>query len=507
MLFKKERPMIDSKTHSHLNTFSRPEKVIAEVLHSLFKDHSGPVFIAVGGPGGSAKTTFSEKLASLVPEGAVLSLDNYKKTRRERFELGVWGPHPEANRIDLLIEHLKKLRDGKPVEVPLYDLETGEFNDTVPYSPVRFNIIEGEISTCVQIKDMIDFSIFIDSDLKTQLKTRLNRDMRERGHSYGKAITNFLKSNIQEFEQFGAQSKSWADVHLFCDNDYNLVLEAVDNRYLPLFESVICQMNQIGIEGLIVPLPTPFNEDGTICRKAMIDHLKWLYANGVCRVLVSGTTGEFFSMTSDERIELLDIAREHFPGMIMFQAGADSLVSTVKLVKRAVRHGADTIMVLPPYYFSGAPQSGLVQYFKSVSDICQVPMVLYNFPRHTGNSITSEILAQVPHSAIKDSSVQCELIPFTPCYLIGSSTNIVDPIRMGAKGFVSAMANCFPSLYVQLERTLKSSDFAASLEIQKEIVTKKELFKGKLEILQLKKILSKTIDGYPERGRIPLTVF
>ncbi len=499
--------MIDSKTHSILNTFSRPEKVIAEVLCSLYKDHSGPVIIAVGGPGGSAKTTFSEKLASLVPEAAIISLDNYKKTRKQRFELGVWGPHPEANRIDLLIEHLKELRDGKTIEVPLYDLQTGEFNDTVPYSPVRFNIIEGEISTCDQLKDLIDFSIFIDSDLKTQLKTRLNRDMRERGHSYEKAITNFLKSNIQEFEQFGAQSKSWSDVHLFCDNDYNLVLEAVDNRYLPLFESVIHQKRQIAIEGLIVPLPTPFNADDTICRKAMVDHLKWLYANGIYRVLVSGTTGEFFSMTSDERIELLDIAREHFPGMVMFQAGTESLISTVKLVKRAVRHGADAIMVLPPYYFSGAPQSGLVQYFKSVADICQVPMVLYNFPKHTGNSITSEILTQVPHSAIKDSSAQCELIPFTPCYLIGSSTRIVEPMRMGAKGFVSAIANCFPSLYVQLEKALKSSDFTAALQIQKEIVSKKALFEGKLEILQLKKILSKTIDGYPERGRVPLTGF
>lgn len=499
--------MIGNKTHSALNTFCRPEKVIAEVLNSFFKDHSEPVFIAVGGPGGSAKTTFSTKLASLLPEASILNLDNYKKTRKQRIELGLWGPHPQANRIDLVIEHLKELRAGNTIGVPLYDLESGEYPETTSFSPVRFNIIEGEISTCAQLRDMIDFSIFIDSDLKTQLKTRLGRDMRERGHSCEKAVTNFLKSNIQEFGQYGAQSKSWADVHIYCDGDYNLVLEAVDNKYLRLFDSVIGKMKQTVIEGLIVPLPTPFNEDDTICRKAMIDHLKWLYANGVCRILISGTTGEFFSMTSDERIELLDIAKEHFPGMVMFQAGTESLVSTVKLVKRAVRHGADIIMVLPPYYFSGAPQSGLVQYFKAVADICQVPLVLYNFPKHSGNPITSDILTQVPHSAIKDSSVQYELIPFTPCYLVGSSSKIVEPMRMGAKGFVSALANCFPSLYVQLERSLKESDFTAAIEIQKEIVSKKALFEAKLEILQLKKILSTMIEGYPEKGRIPLTGF
>ncbi len=499
--------MTENKTHSVLNTFCKPERVIAEVLNCFFKDRCEPVFVAVGGPGGSAKTTFSTKLASLLPDASIINLDNYKKPRKQRIELGLWGPHPDANRIDLVIEHLRELRAGNSIEVPIYDLESGEFPYTASYSPDSFNIMEGEIATCAQLKDMIDFSIFIDSDLKTQLKTRLGRDMRERGHSYEKAVTNFLKSNIQEFGQYGAQGKSWADVHIYCDDDYNLVLEAVNNKYLRLFNSVISKMKQIEMGGLIVPLPTPFNEDDTICRKAVIDHLKWLYANGVCRILVSGTTGEFFSLTSDERIELLDIAREHFPGMIMFQAGTDGLASTLKMVKRAVRHGADIIMVLPPYYYYSAPESGLVQYFKSVADICQVPLVLYNFPKHTGNPITSDILAKVPHSAIKDSSNQYELIPFTPCYLVGSSSKIVEPIRMGAKGFVSALANCFPLLYVQLEKALKESDFTAALQIQNEIVSKKALFESKLEILQIKKILSTMIKGYPEKGRIPLTAF
>ncbi len=499
--------MIDNKTHNPINTFSRPEKVIAAAITNLFKDRSGKIFISVGGPGGCAKTTFSAKLASLLPEAAILTLDNYKKTRKQRAELGLWGPHPQANRIDLAIEHIKELRAGNSIEAPLYDLETGEYPDTIQYNPVRFNIIEGEIATFEHFRELFDFSIFIDSDLKTQLKTRLGRDMVERGHSCEKAITNFLKSNIQEFEQYGAGTKSRADVHIYCDDDYNLVLESIDNRYMYLFEAIIGQMKQTVIEGLIVPLPTPFNEDETICRKALIDHLKWLYANGVCRVLVSGTTGEFFSLGYDERIELLDIVREHFPGMVMFQAGTESLGSTVKLVQKAVRHGADVIMVLPPYYFSGAPKSGLVQYFKSVAEICQVPMVLYNFPKHTGNPVTSEVLTQVAHSAIKDSSAQCELIPFTPCYLIGSSSKIVEPMRMGAKGFVSSMANCFPSIYVQLERSLEMSEFTAALEIQKEIVSKKALFEGKVEILQLKKILSSIIEGYPERGRIPLVSF
>jgi 4-hydroxy-tetrahydrodipicolinate synthase len=495
---------IPKKTHVALNTYYSPEKVIASVLIQYYNDSTKPVYVAVGGPGGSGKTTFAQKLASLLPDAAVLSLDNYKKSRKQRAEMGIWGPHPAANRLDLIVEHLIKLRAGNSVEVPIYDLESGDSPNTYTYRSVRFNIIEGEISTSSQIRDLIDFSIFIDSDFKTQLKTRLGRDMRERGHSYEKAVTNFLKSNIQEFQEYGAESKMWSDVHIYCHDDYNLVLEAVDNKYLKFFQSVAQELKQISIEGLIVPVTTPFDQDETICRKALIDHLEWLSLHGVSRILVSGTTGEFFSLTVDERIELLDIAREYFPGMIMFQAGCDSLTSTTDLVKRAVRHGADVIMVLPPYYFANAPEQGLVHYFRAVADVCQVPLVLYNFPKHTGNPITSNILSQVPHTAVKDSSPECELIPFTPCFLIGSSTRIVQPVQMGAKGFVSAIANCFPTLYVELEACLKSSDFERATEIQKELASKKSQFDGKLEIVQIKKFLASTVDGYPERVRLPL---
>jgi hypothetical protein len=58
-----------------------------------------------------------------------------------------------------------------------------------------------------------------------------------------------------------------------------------------------------------------------------------------------------------------------------------------------------------------------------------------------------------------------------------------------------------------LEKSTEKSDFTAALQIQNEIVSKKALFESKLEILQIKKILSTMIKGYPEKGRIPLTAF
>jgi len=205
----------------------KPEEIIAEVLLSFFQDKSTPVIIAVGGPGGTGKSTFCNTLKKILPDSDVLELDNYKKTRKERRELKVYGPHPDANRIDLIVEHLQILRSGRAIDSPVYNRVSGETDTTVLFSPRRFILLDGEISTYAQFRQYVDFSIFIDSDLRTQLYTRMSRDVQSRGSSRETAISTFLNSNIKEFTLYGAQSKSWADIHLYSNEDYSLQFEAV----------------------------------------------------------------------------------------------------------------------------------------------------------------------------------------------------------------------------------------------------------------------------------------
>ena len=205
----------------------KPEKIIAEILLSFFQDKSSPVIAAVGGPGGTGKSTFCESLKNLLPDCDVLELDNYKKSRKERRELKVYGPHPDANRIDLIVEHLRILHSGGTIDSPVYNRVSGETDTTIRFSPRRFILLDGEISTYAQFRQYVDFSIFIDSDLKTQLCTRMSRDVQSRGSSRETAISTFLNSNIKEFTLYGAPSKSWADIHLYCNEDYSLQFETV----------------------------------------------------------------------------------------------------------------------------------------------------------------------------------------------------------------------------------------------------------------------------------------
>ncbi|MDT8286088.1 MAG: hypothetical protein RQ748_03170 [Elusimicrobiales bacterium] len=206
--------------------------LIARALLKKFPGPGRPVVVAVGGPGGIGKSTFAARLKDLLKDAAVMRLDDYKTSREHRRGRGLHGPHPEANRLALVRAHLQTLRLGEPVIKPVYCRRRGGDGGTETVSPARFVIAEGEISTYRDFHDLVDFSVFIDSHWTTQLKTRINRDIKERGYSPERAIEAFLQSNLREFASHGAESKNWADVHVHCSEDYGLLIDAVCSRSL-----------------------------------------------------------------------------------------------------------------------------------------------------------------------------------------------------------------------------------------------------------------------------------
>jgi uridine kinase len=209
-----------------------PEDVIAIALKVKFNDMPRPVLVAVGGPGGIGKTTFAERLAKKLATAVVLTLDDYKKSRRQRRQKKIYGPHPEANDMKLILEHLKRLRHGEEIDKPIYCRQKGESHLSERFLPAKFIIVEGEISTYKEFYQLMDFSLFIDSHWKTQLNTRIKRDIEERGYTPEKAIASFLYSNLREFAEYGKESRNWADVHIHCDEDYQLVIDAVCSKSL-----------------------------------------------------------------------------------------------------------------------------------------------------------------------------------------------------------------------------------------------------------------------------------
>jgi dihydrodipicolinate synthase/N-acetylneuraminate lyase len=131
-------------------------------------------------------------------------------------------------------------------------------------------------------------------------------------------------------------------------------------------------------------------------------------------------------------------------------------------------------------------------------------MVIYNFPRHTGNAVTPDILRRVRHIAVKDSAQDASLISATPCYLAGTSRRMASAVAAGAKGFVSALASCMPMLYVELEKALAEGDMERALATQDEIGVRAETLGTGNEISCIKRDLAKQLEYYPMNVRLPL---
>ncbi|MFP4681418.1 MAG: dihydrodipicolinate synthase family protein [Chitinispirillaceae bacterium] len=478
------------------------EHTIARLLSQKFSEQKIPALIAVGGPGGTGKSSFCKRLQTKLKACSILTLDDYKFPRKVRQKSGLFGAHPDANDCALVRTHLAALRNGHSIDKPVYDSVTGTTAQTETFRPRSIILLDGEISTYEQWRDLVDFSIFIDSDWRTQLATRITRDIDIRRYTPQKAIRTFLQSNIEEFGEFGKQSKTWADVVLYCRNDYCLQIESVSESLKPLLkESVYAPLTDL--TGMVVAVPTPFDHEGNVDQHHFLKHLDFLKEHGISKILINGTTGEFFSLDSQERADLARTARKNWNGFLCIQTGGAGLGSTLEQIQSAQDSGADALLVPPPFYVPDIPADELIEYFTQIRKSCTIPLILYNH-HFTKNILTSDVLSSVEHFALKDSTGDFPLMDSTPRYFTGKDRLIRESIQKGAKGFVSGYAGILPEYYKEFESALTKDDLEEITSKQDKILHISELFSGPQQISAIKYALSRTVPGYPKHVRTPL---
>ncbi|MFP4014467.1 MAG: dihydrodipicolinate synthase family protein [Chitinispirillaceae bacterium] len=479
------------------------EKAVAQILSRRFDGHAGPVLIAVGGPGGTGKSSFCKRLRKQISDCAVLTLDDYKLPRKVRQESNLFGAHPDANDCALVRRHLTALRNGSPVEKPVYDSVDGTTDQTESFFPRRIVLLDGEISTYEQFRDLVDFSIFIDSDWRTQLATRLSRDIEVRRYTPEKAIRTFLQSNISEFGQFGKKSKTWADMVLFCRNDYCLAIESISETVKPLLKRCKQISPAAEMSGMVVAVPTPFDSESRVDYASFRKHLEFLREHGVNRIVVNGTTGEFFSLSLEERVSLAKAARNNWDGFLCVHVSDIGLGATMEQTRQAEDLGADAFLLLPPLYSPSTSAKAMIDYFNIIKRNCSIPCILYNH-KFAHTLLTPEVLESVDHFALKDSTGDMTLINHTPRYFTGKDSLIRDSFLRGAEGFVSGYANFIPDLYCRLETALKEGNDDQSAALQSRIDRISNLLSGPGQISAIKHVLSHVIQGYPVHTRPPV---
>ncbi|MCP9758410.1 uridine kinase [Aquitalea sp. S1-19] len=182
---------------------------------------STPFIISVAGGSGSGKTTVTRKVVETIgsDKAAVIIQDNYYRdqshlTMEQRLHTNY--DHPHAFDWPLLIEHIDALKNGVPIEMPIYDFANhtrAPQTETVVSAPVI--VIEGIFALYdAALRDLMSLKIFVDTDGDVRFIRRLQRDIAERGRTMASVIEQYLGTVRPMHNQFVEPTKRFADVIL-----------------------------------------------------------------------------------------------------------------------------------------------------------------------------------------------------------------------------------------------------------------------------------------------------
>ena len=167
--------------------------------------------------------------------------------------------------------------------------------------------------------------------------------------------------------------------------------------------------NSVDWQGPMPAVITPFDDRGRIHEAAMRANVDRVFEAGASGILVGGCTGEFWSLSFEERCELFKLGADAAAGRgtVLAGTGAVTPAETVELTRHASDAGCDGALVLPPYFIRLSDDE-VFEYFVEVDAASPLPIVLYNIPGNAINAITPELAGRLAALdnvvAIKESS-------------------------------------------------------------------------------------------------------
>lgn len=232
-------------------------------------------------------------------------------------------------------------------------------------------------------------------------------------------------------------------------------------------------------EGVVPALITPFTDDGSaVGTAALANVVERCIGAGVTGLVSTGSTGEFTTLSDDERRLVTETVVAAAAGRVPTVAGTGALSTreTVELSMHAERAGATAVMIVPPFYTPLAWDE-LLGHFAAVADRISIPIMYYNLPAASGITLTPERMAELKRVAgvtsIKDTGG--DAIAATawlhsdadlPTVLNGYDTLTFASLAAGSRGVVWGAASFIPGPCVELHRLLiDEHDLVAAREL------------------------------------------
>ena len=231
------------------------------------------------------------------------------------------------------------------------------------------------------------------------------------------------------------------------------------------------------IAGVLAPVITPFRKDYAPDAERFVRHCRWLLKSGCAGLAVFGTNSEANSMSVAEKRKLLEalVAGGVPPSALMPGTGHSALSDSIEMTRAAVEMGCAGVLMLPPFYYKGVPDEGLYRNFAEVIERVgdeRLQVYLYHIPPVSQVPISlqliEKLLSKYPRivAGVKDSSgewsnTKAMLDAFAKGgfdVFAGSEVFLLDNMRNGGKGCITATGNINPGPIDNVFRNWRSAD-------------------------------------------------
>lgn len=236
------------------------------------------------------------------------------------------------------------------------------------------------------------------------------------------------------------------------------------------------------LRGTYTVLITPFTADGKAVDVPALKRLvNWQIEQGIHGLIPLGSTGEFLSMTQDERLQVIETCVQTAAGRVpvLIGTGAEWTRDAVAYAREAESMGADGIMVIPPYY-SSPTEDELFEHYRRIGEAISLPVMIYNNPATANVDLTPPIVARLSQIDnvlyIKESTLEVTRVRDI-IELCGDKMTVFAGILgyesfwLGAQGWVAVCSNLLPRDSARLfELVADHSDKDAALALYKKIL-------------------------------------
>lgn len=275
------------------------------------------------------------------------------------------------------------------------------------------------------------------------------------------------------------------------------------------------------LEGVYPVLITPMNEDGEINWEGLKRNIEHFINENVTGIVVNGSTGEFVSLTKEERYQVTEVAVEQVNDRIPLVVGtaAETTADAIAFTKQAEAAGADASLLINSYYAHPKDEE-IYEHFKAVAESVSFPIMIYNNPFTSGVDIGTETILKVARdvdnithikessgdiSKVRDVTRQGKGFLKTFC---GADDLALESFLVGATGWISVAGNIAPGLVTDIYNSVKANDIEKAWELYDKVLPLCNFIEGSGKFVQ---IVKRAMDiqglaGGPSRKpRLPLT--